>query len=139
MKLIGRVINQFERIVTVELLKPVTLSPGSAVSIQYNPDDCNQQLRGLLWLLIEFLGKYYGYTPPEMYAVLKTELHYFDTITGFRGEQIRIDRSTANGEIDNQHLSEFYQMVEQFALDSMIGIEPFIKQHEAIRKQRGKE
>lgn len=64
---------------------------------------------------------------------------YYDDLPLPDGRTVRVYKSTANGEIDNAHLSEFYRFCELWAMDQGFNMVPFIDRHNEIRRQRGKE
>jgi len=138
MKLKGRVIKTFDKMVYIEVLKPHSLKDNQPVKIEFQPDNANQQLRGLLWELISFLAREIGYTPDQMYGVMKDVLRMYEIVYLPNGEMVKVYQSTANGEIDDKQLSEVYNNLERWAIDEGYNIEPFIQQHLMIRELSGK-
>lgn len=139
MTITGRVINYLNKIITIDLDKHYVFRENQPIEVKFRAKDCNQELRGLLWLLIEFLADQLGYQKMEMYCILKDEGGLFEEVRKPDGKIIRIYQSTANSEIDDSNLSQFYRFCELWAVDNGLNIEKFVLRHNAIRAMRGKE
>lgn len=138
MTITGRVVNYYNKILTVELDKEYEFKPDQPTEVKFKSRDIHEALRGLLWVFIDYLAKVQGYSRPEMYLILKDELGYYDEVQKPNGKFLRVYKSTANGEIDNQNLSQFLTDAEQWAIGNGIDIDPYIVRHNFIRAQREK-
>lgn len=139
MTITGRVVNAHESIVTLELDERYEFKPDQPAEIKFRAKDCNQELRGLLWVLMKYLGQQLGISPRECYDALKYESGLVREVELPGGRIVTIPLSMANGAIDNKNLGDFLRFAELWAIEQGIDIEPYLARHRQIRRERGKE
>ena len=151
----GKIINQIENIITVEIDENYEFSENERVSIKIEKKTYLDELRGLFWVLLGWIIDNEKYLElPEsdqvffkqnenkklllekLYTLIRWRVNFLEKSYRKDGIPIYIPKSTGNS-ITQKEFSELYEKAYEY-FSEYIDMTEFIEQYQKTREKNGK-